>query len=158
MVQALSADTRRRIGRHIANLGNADEPVARKAESRLLRSGKKAVRQLLEVVSSDNPQVRLRAVYLLGKSGDEQVFPVILRLVCDPDEHVRYDAVMSLGYLGDPHAIPVLEEIAKHREDPACVASAACMALAKFGISREPSMAKQNAVQVTDLNGKWDQE
>ena len=142
MVQALSADTHRRIGRrigrHIANLGNADEAVARKAESRLLRFGKKAVRQLLEVVSSDNPQVRLRAVYLLGKSGDEQVLPVIIGLVSDPDEYVRYDAVMSLGYLGNSRAISVLEEIAKHREDPACIASAACMALAKFGINREP--------------------
>ena len=137
MAHTLSADTRRRIGKHIAQLG-ADRDVATRAELRLLRFGKKAVGQLLEIMSSDSPQVRFHAVYLLGKSGDPEVFPVIVRLVSDPDASVRYDAVMSLGYLGDPRAIPLLEETAKHREDPACVASAACMALATFGIEREP--------------------
>ena len=138
MADEISADTRRRINRHIANLGSVEENVAQKAESRLLRFGKKAVGQLIGVVSSDNPQVRFRAVYLLGKSGDPQVLSVTLRFIDDPDETVRYDAVMALGYLGDRRAIPVLEEIALHREDPACVASAACMALKTFGIDREP--------------------
>ena len=74
----------------------------------------------------------------MGKSGEPQVLSVILRFLHDPDETVRYDAVIALGYLGDRRAIPVLEEIAQHREDPACVASAACMALKTFGIDREP--------------------
>ena len=89
----------------------------------------------MEVVSSDNPQVRFRAVYLLGKSGDPQAFPVILRFISDPDATVRYDAVMSLGYLGDPRAIPVLEEIAQRTEEnPDAMGSAALSSLMRFGI------------------------
>jgi len=101
MAEAISADTRRRISQHIANLGSLEENVAQKAESRLLHFGKKAVGQLIAVVSSDKPQVRFRAIYLLGKSGDPDALPVILRFIDDPDEAVRYDAVMALGYLGD---------------------------------------------------------
>ncbi len=51
MAQALSADTRKRISKHIANLGSVEVQVAQKAESQLLRFGKKAIGQLLEVVS-----------------------------------------------------------------------------------------------------------
>lgn len=88
---------------------------------------------MIEVLSSDNPQMRLYAVYLLGKSGEPEMLPVILRFIDDPDECVRYDAVMALGYVGDPKAIPVLQEVANFKDDPAYMSSAACTALAMLG-------------------------
>ncbi|WP_395143618.1 HEAT repeat domain-containing protein [Armatimonas sp.] len=137
-MKALSPDTRRRIAWHLVNLASDDNATATQAELRLLRFGKKAIRQLLELVASENPCVRFRVVYLLGKTGEQELFPMVASFIHDPDAHVRYDAVMSLGYLGDPRAIPLLEELATQSDDPACVASAACMSLVQFGIDRSP--------------------
>lgn len=133
----VSSDSRRRIATHLVGLGSADDDTATQAELRLLRFGRKAVGQLLELAASDTPRIRFRVAYLLGKSRDPEVLPTIIHLVHDPDDVVRYDAVMALGYLGDPRAIPLLEEIATQWEDPASVASAACMSLATLGIDRE---------------------
>jgi HEAT repeats len=135
--ELVSPDTRRRIAGHLVNLASDDDATATQAELRLLRFGKKAIGQLLELAGSENPRVRLRVAYLLGKTGEPEVFPVVAAFVYDPDDLVRYDAVMALGYLGDPRAIPLLEELATQWDDPACVASAACMSLARFGIDRD---------------------
>jgi HEAT repeat protein len=136
--ELVSPDTRRRIAGHLVNLASDDDTTATQAELRLLRFGKKAIGQLLALVGSENPRVRLRVAYLLGKTGAPEVFPVVAAFVHDPDDLVRYDAVMSLGYLGDPRAIPLLEELATQWDDPAYVASAACTSLARFGIDRSP--------------------
>ena len=135
---AIRADTRRRIAGHLVNLASDDDATATQAELRLLRFGNKAIGQLLALVGSENPRLRFRVVYLLGKTGESEVFPVVASFVYDPDDFVRYDAVMALGYLGDPRAIPLLEELATQWDDPACVASAACMALALLGIDYDP--------------------
>ena len=134
----VSSDTRRRIAGHLVNLASSDEATATQASLRLLRFGKKAIGQLRELVVSENPRVRFRIVYLLAKTGERELFPVVASFVHDPDNHVRYDAVMSLGYLADPRAIPLLEELATQWDDPAYVASAACMSLARFGIDHDP--------------------
>lgn len=133
----LSPGTRRRIAGHLVNLASDDDATATQAELQLLRFGKKAIGQLLELVSSANPRVRLRVAYLLGKTGEPAVFPIVAALVHDPDDLVRYDAVMALGYLGDPRAIPLLQELVTLWDDPAYIASAACMALALLGTDHE---------------------
>ena len=138
---AVHPDTRQRIAGHLVNLARDDDATATRAELRLLRFGKKAIAQLLELVASENPRVRLRVVYLLGKTGAPEVFPVVASLVHDPDDFVRYDAVTALGSLGDPRAIPLLKVLATHGDDPACIASAACMSLALLGIDRNPDVA-----------------
>lgn len=120
------------------NLASPDEATATQASLRLLRFGKIAIGQLLELVVSENPRVRFRIVYLLAKTGERELFPVVASFVHDPDDFVRYDAVMALGYLGDPRAIPLLEDLATQWDDPACIASAACMSLARFGIDHDP--------------------
>jgi HEAT repeat protein len=133
-----SPDTRRRIAGHLVNLASDNDATATQAELRLLRFGKKAIGQLLALVSSENPRLRLRVAYLLGKTGEPEVFPIVVSFVHDPDDLVRYDAVMALGYLGDPRAIPLLEELTTQWDDPAYVASAACMALALLGTDHDP--------------------
>ncbi|MDQ2730057.1 MAG: GNAT family N-acetyltransferase [Armatimonadota bacterium] len=147
MSQPLSADTRRRIHKHIINLGSPDKTVSEEAERRLIRFGPKAVEQVLGVAGSSDPQVRFRAVWILGKSRDERALPAILRLTDDPDGRVRYDAVMALGELGSPAAVPVLQQLKTRTGDPAEVSGAAHMALAKLGRS---GMLEYRPVHIDD--------
>lgn len=132
MFPKLSSDTRKRIQKHIALLGSPDEATAQAAERRLFRFGAKAVEQVITVVSSADPQVRFRAIWVLGKTRDERALSAILRLTDDQDGRVRYDAVMALGELGSRNAIPILQHIKTRTDDPAQVSSAARMALAKL--------------------------
>jgi HEAT repeat protein len=133
MTSSTSADTRRRIQRHLANLQSPDQKVAAEAENRLIRFGEKAVEPLLATVDHEDPQVRFRAVWALGKIGDARALPAILRLTEDPDERVAYDAVLALGELGDPRAMPRLREIAAGPADERTLDSAARTALVKLG-------------------------
>lgn len=114
-----SADTRRRIAGHVANLGSPDDRTAQEAERHLIRFGAKAVDALLVAVSDPRPQVRYRAVWALGKSGDVRAFPALCALTEDGDEAVCYDATLALGELGDPRAVLFLEDLAQRitRED-----------------------------------------
>lgn len=132
--KALSADTRRRIGKHITNLANLDGDLACRAERNLIRFRSKAVAQRIEAASSPDPQVRFRAVWALGKSRDARALDTIVGLTRDPDERVRYDAAMALGEFGDRRAVPVLLQLAKRPASRDGLESAAAMALSKLGI------------------------
>ena len=129
----VSADTRRRIGRHIASLGSPDPKTSYGAERRLMRFGTRAVPQLLPLVSDDSPQVRFRVAWILGKTKDPRAYPALIVLTEDAEGAIQYDATMALGELGDLRAVPFLKELARRvpREDGR--ASAAMTALMKLG-------------------------
>ena len=133
MPNVLSADTLRRIRRHIANLGNPDATISFSVEIRLIRFGPKAVPFLIEVTNSTDSQVRFRAVWALGKIRDPSALATIMHLTHDPIGHVAYDAIMALGELGDDRAIPYLQELAAGPDDERCLVSASRQALAKLG-------------------------
>lgn len=128
----VSADTRRRIAGHIANLGSPDDETALRAEARLMRFGARAVPQILAMVSGDSPQVRFRAAWVLGKSGDPLAYPALTALTEDADEAVRYDATLALGELGDGRAVPFLKALAQRVPSEDCRVSAAMSALVKL--------------------------
>lgn len=121
----ITADTRRRIVRHIETLSSSNDKTAQNAERRLIRFGTKAVEAFLVATSSPDPQVRYRAVWALGKIGDRRAFAAICALTEDADEAVRYDATLALGELADPRAAGFLEELIRritsedNRLDPA---------------------------------------
>ena|SRR5579883_2898429 len=156
----MTADTRRRIEAHIANLGDEDQNIALSAQRRLIRFGTKAVDALTKACESANPQVRYRAVWALGKIGDNCAYGTILRLTNDPAGEVSYDAFMALGVLGDERAIVPLADKVRHAAIEDVNASAAAMALSKFGekaipIAREiartgSNYGKQMAQQILD--------
>jgi HEAT repeat protein len=131
-ITILSANTRKRIARHIENLDNLDSVVSVWAERLLIRFGPKAVEAVLAVADDPDPQVRFRCAWILGKSRDPRAFPALTRLTKDPDERVSYDATLALGELGDTQAIHVLAEIIAN-EPGGQLAGAATTALAKFG-------------------------
>jgi hypothetical protein len=128
-----SADTRRRIAGHVANLGSPDDKTALDAEWRLIRFAAKAVDALLAAAADPRPQVRYRAVWALGQSGAGRAFPVICALTEDEDEAVRYDATLALGELGDPRAVPFLEELAQRITPEDSRLGPALSALGKLG-------------------------
>ncbi len=128
----VSRDTMKRIRRHIDALGDADQNISYRAERRLIRFGPKAVDALLQAGDSPDPQVRFRAVWALGKSGDPRAFVAILRRTDDPDDRVRYDAVLALGELGDRRADAPLAALAAQQDRPDSVSGAARTALAKL--------------------------
>ena len=129
----MSADTRRRIAGHIANLGSPDDEIALAAERHLIRFGIKAVDALLEATSDPRSQVRYRAVWALGKSKENRALPVICALTEDQDEAVRYDATLALGELGDPRAAPFLEKLVQRVTEEDCRSGPALSALMKLG-------------------------
>jgi HEAT repeat protein len=107
----LSRDTIRRIETHIAALGEYDQDKAYQAERRLIRFSSKAIGRLIEVAGSSDPQVRFRAVWVLGKSRDARAFETILRLTEDADASVAYDATLALAERGNLHALEPLRRL-----------------------------------------------
>ena len=109
----LSTDTHRRIVRHIDDLGSDVETRAINAERHLIRYGARAVDALITAATnSENPQVRFRAVFALGKIGDRRAYDCLMHCAGDPDPRVAHDAVVALGDLADPRAVtPLLELI-----------------------------------------------
>lgn len=98
-----------RVSRQIANLGNPDYRLSAKAEVRLIDYGKRAVPIVIEACNHEDPQVRFRAVWILGKIADPRGFDTIVRLCDDPDNSVAYDARIALGHTKDPRAVPILQ-------------------------------------------------
>jgi HEAT repeat protein len=150
----MTSTRRKRMLRHIENLGNSDKAAACRAESYLIRSYLPDLfDNVLPLCDSPDPQTRFRAVWILGKTGDHRAHGVILRLTDDPDERVRYDATIALGILNDDRAMePLLAILALDDET-----RPAGIALSRMGPSIAPRLdvalrsADQNA-RVTAVN------
>lgn len=128
-----SADTLRRIRGHISNLASPDDATALQAEYCLIRFGRKALELLVAAAAHEDPRVRFRAVWALGKSRDRRALPTILELTQDADARVAYDAVLALGELGDLGAVPRLAELSGQAEDDRGLVGASWSALRKLG-------------------------
>lgn len=153
----VSADTRRRIAGHIANLGSSDDETALRAEARLMRFGARAVPQILAMVSDDSAQVRFRAAWILGKSRDPLAYPALAALTEDPDEAVRYDATLALGELGDARAVPFLKRLAQRvpREDGRASTAMAALVKLKGCPSIEDFIQGIGVVEVEAADPEW---
>lgn len=131
--------TQKRIHEHVEALGSQDASTAKRAESTLFRYYRtRAVEPLIAACDHPNPQMRYRAVWLLGKSKDSRAYETVLKLTQDPDGDVRYDAALALGRLGDIRAIePLIALIAK--PDPeTCVDDAAAQGIRDLGSPAVP--------------------
>ena len=89
----------KRIEHLVTQLGGLDQRAALRAEGRLIHYGTLAVEALMEATASENPQVRFRAVWALGKIGDQRALALIRALTNDPDARVAYDAATVLQEL-----------------------------------------------------------
>ena len=133
--------TQKRIQEHIAALASSDKDVSAKAEHNLFRYyGARALEMLIEACDHENPQVRFRAVWLLGSAHDSRAFDTVLRLIGDPDGAVRYDAAIALGRLGDERAIPILIALMSIPDLETCVNDAAATGIVSLGKAAVPAL------------------
>ena len=131
----------KRVREHVANLGNPDEKIARRAEDLLIRYyGSRALEPLIEACSEADASARSRAVWALGKTRDPRAYETILRLTSDPKGYVRYDAAIALGVLGDERAIAPLVALMQTPDARHCVDSAAAMGLDRLGKPAVPAL------------------
>jgi hypothetical protein len=99
---------------------------------------------LMELCNHPQPEVRLKAVALLGRAGVKEAIPLVSMLTGDDERGVRHVAIPALGRLGGESAVDRLLEIVEDSggqwdaEDKAL----ACRALARTGGERAvPALA-----------------
>ncbi len=63
---------------------------------------------LVELLSSPEPLVRLRAAASLGTAGSPQAVPALVHTLKDPDWRVRVRVAAALGELSEPASVPAL--------------------------------------------------
>jgi HEAT repeat protein len=88
-------------------------------------------RDYLNSLNIQTLDVRRRAADALGKIGDAQAIPGLLKLVEDSDSYVRSSAADALGKIGDAQAIPGLLKLVEHSDSD--VRRRAADALGKIG-------------------------
>jgi bilin biosynthesis protein len=91
--------------------------VGRAAAEALVQFGPAAVDVLFGSLNHAEADIRLHAVYALGKIQDGRIVPVLIEILEDPDHHVRWQVITSLGELRDARALPALQQIASQRAD-----------------------------------------
>lgn len=96
-----------------------------KVTKTLRQLGKDVLPQMIKALASPDKDVRLRALWVIGKTGEPSAFDPLIRSLQDPDLRCREEAVIALGELADPRAIPFLERIIEDDESlgPAAVSA-----------------------------------
>lgn len=131
----------RAIRQDVHTLGDASDEVAASAETRLIGYGEAAVDALIAGTRSDDPKVRFRCAWALGKIGSERSTAPLSYLVHDPDERVRYDALLALGESGRPEAAAVLADRARAATSADDIdAGAAATGLARLGAHAQSAL------------------
>jgi hypothetical protein len=78
------------------------------AAKALVKIGKPAVPQLLPCLTDEDPWVRERAVWILGKIKDSRAIEGLIAALQDDDSDVRWLAAMALGEMKDRQAVEPL--------------------------------------------------
>lgn len=61
---------------------------------------------------SDDPEIRLSAVFAMGSNADERWLPIVLREMKSPHTEMRIEAARAAGNIGHPDALPGLIHLA----------------------------------------------
>jgi len=88
--------------------------------------------RLFEMLASDNPLLRLRAVEVIGRIQDAQDVPRLLPMLHDPDADVVHETIFALGQMGSEEALPALLQLSRATNEFA-VHRLVCEALGKIG-------------------------
>jgi HEAT repeat protein len=78
----------------------------------LIASGRAVVEPLIELLSGNEPNLRMHAALALGELRASAAAPGLVRALEDPDENVRFHAIEALGRIGAPESIDALAAIA----------------------------------------------
>ena len=88
-------------------------------------------RAITEAYQSQNPKLKISAIYAMGKNCDPSWLAILLRELVSANTEIRYEACGACGELGDEEAIPYLIELVNDPDTE--VQLAAIKALGKIG-------------------------
>lgn len=95
-----------------------------------------------EAYQVHNRQLKISAIYAMGKNCSRSWLPILLRELSSADAEMRYEAAGACGELGEAEAVPYL---IKRTDDPDVdVQMAALRALGKIGGSEAKKCLQQN--------------
>jgi HEAT repeat protein len=86
---------------------------------------------IMEAYESNNPGLRISAIYAMGKSCDPSWLPLLLKETESDDPEIRYEAAGACGELEEEKAVPALAGLIE--DDDTEVRLAAIQALGKIG-------------------------
>jgi len=125
--------TRKRIEELIAQLrkplGSRQSPAHDPAIAELVGIGRPAVQSLITALEDENLGVRLSSVRALGRIGDRQAVPALIKAL--EVGYVRESAIDALGEIGDPRAVGPLIKLLSERSSS--IRESAKKALGKIG-------------------------
>lgn len=82
--------------------------VAAKGSESATSGDPRSVEQLIAALTDEDEQVRLNAIWALGKLGDRRAVEPLIAALMDEDQTVRSNAIQALGNLGDRRAVEPL--------------------------------------------------
>jgi HEAT repeat protein len=125
-----------RTNEYVAALDGDDTAAVIKAADALSAAGHSVVRRLADKLSSPDPQIRSRAVIIIGSSGRADDSALLLPLLDgDDDRFVRRDVAVALGKLGGDGVVVALNKAMTTDEEDIIVRAAAATALGDLGAS-----------------------
>jgi HEAT repeat protein len=96
---------------------------------------------IMEAYQSGNPQLRVSALFAMGKNCSQSWLPILLKELNSADTEIRYEAAGACGELGEKEAVPYLIELV---DDPDIeVRLAAIKGLGKIGAPEAKSCLEQ---------------
>ena len=115
-----------------------------KVTQTLRQLGKDVLPQMIKALANPDKDVRRRALWVIGKTGEPAAFDPLIRSLKDHDIRCREEAVIALGELADPRAIPFLEETIEYDDalGPAAVSA--------MGMIRHPDSVKNLISYIED--------
>ncbi|MCL2678760.1 MAG: HEAT repeat domain-containing protein [Dehalococcoidia bacterium] len=88
-------------------------------------------RAIWEAYRHEEPEIKISAVYAMGRNCDLLWMPTVLKEMDSDDQEMRYEAATAAGELGEAEAIPQLVELTRDTDTE--VKMAAILALGKIG-------------------------
>ena len=96
---------------------------------------------ILEAYQSQEPRLRISAIYAMGKHGDPSQLPMLLKELSSKDTETRYEAAGACGEMGEEEASPYLIKLTSDPDSD--VRLAAIQALGKIGGSKAKEHLKR---------------
>jgi len=125
--------------------GHRDFSLLSSAIRLLSLTGMDVAAALIDLLRSEDADLRIQAALALGMQSSPAVVPALLGALDDPDRNVRFHAIESLGKLQAREAVGPIAEIAER--DDFFLAFPAIDALVKIG---DPSVAGRIVARLAD--------